>query len=157
MRLEEFISALAATERMDIRRTDGIPVAPHFHITEIGKTTRTSIDCGGNPHENTKATLQLHAAQDYEHRLSPAKILSIIETTQGELGLSNEELEVEYQIDPDTMGIYGLENDNGVFQLTSKHTDCLAKSDCGIPESNNVQITNEPIKNTCCSPEAACC
>jgi len=153
MRLNEFTSALNQTERMEIRKPDGLAVPAHFHITEIGKTTRTSIDCGGHPHSHIKATVQLFAANDIDHRLSASKVLAIINKTKAELGLQDEELEVEYQIDEDTIGVYGLEYSGGVFQLTRKHTDCLAKSECGIPEVSSSQ----PVKNSCCSPEAACC
>ena len=59
--------------------------------------------------------------------------MSIIELAEKQLGLGDLEIEVEYQ-GSDTIAKYSLvAGENGTLLLTSKHTDCLAKSDCGIP------------------------
>lgn len=154
MRLLQFTNALEALESMEIRDLNGIRIPSHFHVTEVGKTTRESIDCGGNPHSVSKATVQLYTAQDVDHRLSPRKIAAILKRTGRQLGLEDEEVEVEYQIDRDTVGLYGLELIEGVFYLTARHTDCLAKETCGIPEPATETVSTS---SDCCTPGAGCC
>lgn len=154
MTLQQFLNALYAIETVDIRDTRGVQIPQHFHITEVGKTTRESIDCGGHPHKTVKATIQLYAANDIDHRLAPGKVISILQSTAQDLGLGDEEVEVEYQIDDNTVGLYGLEHINRKFYLTQRHTDCLAKEECGIPTA---VLSDGADEGACCSPGSGCC
>ncbi|MDB3997744.1 DUF6428 family protein [Flavobacteriaceae bacterium] len=65
-----------------------------------------------------------------------------------------DEIEVEHQ--GETIGKYGLSFDGSNFQLMTKATDCLAKENCGIPEtSTTIEKTNS--KESCCDPASGCC
>ena len=100
------------------------------------------------------ANFQLWAADDYDHRLKPQKVIDIIEMAEKEIGLENLEIEIEYQ--SETIGKYGLEFEGGRFLLTATQTDCLAKEKCGIPEAQPVNFV--PVQTSSgCSSESGCC
>jgi hypothetical protein len=134
-------------------------VPEHFHVTEVGVITKKFIDCGGTVREEKVVNFQLWEAADYEHRLAPTKLFSIIELSEKTLGIdSGLEIEVEYQ--SDTIGKYGLEFNGLYFQLTSKLTACLAQDACGIPEEKQKVKLSEFGKNSdaaCCTPSGKCC
>jgi len=131
---------------------DGKKVPAHFHLTEIGKLDKSFMDCGGKVRHELKISFQLWSSIDFHHRLQPDKLLRIIEKAESTLSLEDAEIEVEYQ--SDTIGKYGLTYEGTHFRLVSSHTDCLAKSDCGIKE--NAKAT-KPSLLTKCIPGAGCC
>jgi hypothetical protein len=67
-------------------------------------------------------------------------------------------LEVEYQ-DAQTIGKFGIEFLNGIFQLKSKQTACLAQDHCGIPadKMESVKGAWKPKVSSCCSLDSGCC
>ena len=127
-------------------------------MTEVGKVTKHFIDCGGTVRTEEVANFQLWEANDYDHRLQPEKLISIIELSEKTLALPDLEIEVEYQM-KDSIGKFGLEFDGSHFQLTSKLTDCLAKDNCGIPETQSqLKVGQWKTKATsCCTPDSNCC
>ncbi len=131
---------------------NGEYVPPHFHVTEVGKSSKRYVDCGGTVRAEQVITFQLWSANDYEHRIQPQKILDIIKIAEETLDLENLEVEVEYQ--RDTIGRYGLSIDGGRFLLTSTHTDCLAKDKCGISEQ--AESLNSAASSSC-RPDSGCC
>ncbi|HEY0031160.1 MAG TPA: DUF6428 family protein, partial [Bacteroidia bacterium] len=100
---------------------------------------------------------QLWEANDFDHRLSSAKLLGIIELSEKALSLQDDEVEVEYQTE--TIGRYGLEFNGKEFQLLSKKTDCLAKDNCGAPkEKQKVNLSDlQTAEGSCCTPNSGCC
>ena len=154
MNIKDFKNTLSNLCELTFVLPNGSYVAPHFHLTEVGEITKNYVDCGGTVREEKNANFQLWAADDYDHRLKPQKVIDIIEMAEKEIGLDNLEIEVEYQ--SETIGKYGLEFQEGRFLLTTIQTDCLAKEKCGIPEAqpvNKVQTEN----SSCCSPDSGCC
>ncbi len=84
-------------------------------------------------------------------------MLSIIELSESKLGLTDEEIEVEYQ--GKTIGKYGIAHIDGQSGLTSKMTDCLAKDKCGVPETKikvSMAALGEEEAPTC-APGSGCC
>jgi hypothetical protein len=156
MRLSAIKSELQKATTITFRLPNGELVAPHFHVTEVGKITKHFIDCGGTIRSEEVANFQVWEAQDYDHRLHPEKLLNIIELSEQKLGLTDLEIEVEYQI-KDSIGKFGLEFDGTHFQLTSKITNCLAPDHCGIPESQMPKPGKWKAKATSCSPNSGCC
>ena len=124
----------------------GTPIPAHFHITELGLTTKDFMDCGGVFHHNQFATLQIWVAEDYGHRFSPEKFVRIIDMWQKQ-PKSQEDLELEVEYQTLTIGRYGLGIKDGIFQLLAKETDCLAAVKCNIPQKGK-QI---------CAPDGGCC
>ena len=157
MKINEFKKALEGKSTIRFELPDGNLVPAHFHVTEVGRITKDFIDCGGTLRQEKVVNFQLWEANDYDHRLHPEKLLSIIELSEDKLGLTNEEIEVEYQ--GTTIGKYGLNTDGDTFFLTSRMTDCLAKDNCGIP----VEKLKKPLavlssKNeNACTPGSGCC
>ena len=145
MKLSEFKNKLAALPSLIFIRPDGQWVPAHFHITELGVTTKHFIDCGGEIHSSKVMNMQLWVADDYNHRLFPASLLSIISIFE-KIWYEDLEIEVEYQTD--TVGKYSLAmtNRNTSFLLVPTKTDCLAKIKCNIPQGKNS-----------CTPGGKCC
>ena len=129
----------------------------HFHVTEIGVITKHFIDCGGTIRNEKVVNFQLWNANDFDHRLKPTRLLSIIKLSEEKLGIEDAEIEVEYQ--SETIGKYDLDFNGKTFVLKNKITACLAEDACGIPSEKqkkklielNVNQTNN------CTPGGCCC
>lgn len=148
MKLSEFKHLLKDRESLSFQLPDGSLVPHHFHLTELGKISKHSIDCGGTVRTDEAVNLQLHSAQDLDHRLGPENLLKIIEKSENILGVQDLEIEVEYQ--GRTIEKFALAFEGTHFRLTSKHTDCPAKDTCGVP-------AQKPEAQACCPLGGACC
>jgi hypothetical protein len=156
MKLSELKQHLTTVENITFVQANGKIVPAHFHVTEIGLTTKSFIDCGGDVHTNKTATIQLWLAADFYHRLAPAKLLNIIDLSSKLLGDEDLTVEVEYEIE--TVGKYNLKFEDGKFVLVATQTDCLAKEKCGIPLAKEViQLTQAIKESNCCTPGGGCC
>ncbi|GGI57701.1 DUF6428 family protein [Winogradskyella haliclonae] len=157
MKLSEIKTHLEQLETIAFKLPNGNLVPSHFHVTEVGKISKTFIDCGGTLRQESVINFQLWEANDYDHRLHPEKLLSIINLSEEKLELKDVEIEVEYQ--SDTIGKYSLGYSEGNFLLLSKQTDCLAKDNCGIPvEKPKLKLSELQTQAAgCCSPESGCC
>jgi hypothetical protein len=158
MRLSDLKNHLTTTQSLHIIQADGQPIPAHFHITEVGLTTKHFIDCGGKIHKEQHANFQIWIDQDIEHRLRPARLLQIIDMAQPVLGEEDWEIEIEYQTE--TLGKYALGVDGEKLALQVKHTDCLAKSTCLIPTTtkpkfNLIELNNQ--SSAVCVPGGGCC
>ena len=147
MKLSQIKNHLLQLETVNFKLEDNTSVPEHFHVTEIGVITKHFIDCGGTVRNEKVANFQLWDANDYDHRLKPQKLMNIISLSESKLGMEDLEIEVEYQ--SATIGKYNLDFDGKDFILTNKRTACLAKENCGVPESKET--------NSCCSNESNCC
>lgn len=152
MKISGIKSHLKNLANIAFQLPSGELIPRHFHVTEIGKIRKDFIDCGGKKRNETIASFQLWEANDYDHRLHPEKLISIIELSQKELALGDLEIEVEYQGD-ETTGKYDLDFDGENFLLRSKFTTCLAKESCRIEEKpkRNLREINS------CAPGSGCC
>lgn len=157
MKLSQAKSVLKEVETIAFKLPNGELVPKHFHVTEVGKITKHFIDCGGTVRNEEVVNFQLWNANDYDHRLHPEKLLSIIELSEKVLQIADLEIEVEYQAE--TIGKFGLDFDGTNFLLTSKQTDCLAKDNCGIPEEKTkLKIAKlQTQSTTSCAPGSGCC
>lgn len=158
MKLSEIKKHLSELTTIAFQLPNGDLVPKHFHVTEVGKVTKHFIDCGGMVRTEEVVNFQLWEANDYDHRLHPEKLVHIIELSEKTLGLTEADIEVEYQM-KDTIGKFNLDFDGTNFLLTSKLTDCLAKDNCGIPtEKVKVKMGEWKVKETsCCTPDSGCC
>ncbi|MEZ7916169.1 MAG: DUF6428 family protein [Polaribacter sp.] len=156
MKLSEIKNHLSTLKKIAFKLPNGALVQPHFHVTEVGKITKDFIDCGGKVRSERVVNFQLWEEKDYDHRLHPEKLLSIIELSEKMFKFEDLEIEVEYQ-GKETIGKYDLDFDGTYFLLKSKLTACLAEDACGIsPEKPKVTI-NEVNKANSCSPDSGCC
>ena len=157
MTLEQIKEILPTLENVEFQLENGTFVPEHFHVTEVGQINKKFIDCGGVIREESVVNFQLWNADDYEQRLKPGKLLSIIKLSEEKLGIENNEIEVEYQ--SDTIGKYDLDFNGKTFVLKSKTTACLAQDACGIPsEKLKRNLTELTInQNNSCTPGGGCC
>jgi len=157
MKLSEIKSKLNTLDTIAFQLPNGTLVPNHFHVTEVGKVSKHFIDCGGTERQEEVANFQLWEANDYDHRLHPEKLLSIIELSEKVLNIRNLEIEVEYQ--SDTIGKYSLDFDGKYFLLIAKQTACLAQDACGVPEEKPRVKLSELQKQTqnSCAPGSGCC
>ena len=155
MKLSAVKSALKNLETIAFQLPNGELVPSHFHVTEVGKVTKHFIDCGGTVRNEEVVNFQLWSADDYDHRLHPEKLVHIIELSEKTLGLEDTEIEVECQ--GNTIEKYSLDFDGTNFLLTTKHTDCLAKDNCGILVEKPIVKLSELKKAPVCEPNSGCC
>ena len=156
MKLSEIKKHLSTAESVNFELQNGTFVPENFHVTEVGVVTKHFIDCGGTVRNEKVANFQLWNANDFEHRLKPAKLLNIIKLSEEKLGMEDLEIEVEYQ--SDTIGKYGLGFSGENFLLTTKQTDCLAKDNCGVPQhKQKLQLAELETSKSCCTPGGGCC
>jgi superfamily II helicase len=155
MKLSEIKKHLQQLKQIGFQLPNGELVAPHFHVTEVGKITKDFVDCGGKVRSDVIINFQLWEERDYNHRLHPEKLLKIIEISEKSFQFDDLEIEVEYQ-GKETIGKYNLDFDGTNFLLTSKLTACLALDACGIPaEKTKVKVAQ--IASSSCDPNAGCC
>ena len=130
---------------------DRTTIPAHFHITEVGHVRKDFIDCGGTRRSVSSCVLQAWvAANDEDHALSAGKLGSILKLA-GKI-LPSDDLQVEFEFEAPYVSQFPIESavasdDAVVFRLTTKHTDCLAKEQCGLESSGS----------SCCSTQSGCC
>ena len=151
MILSEFKQHLKIVTEVTFFKPNGNIIPEHFHITEVGQTSKKFIDCGGTVRNVEVISMQLWQSIDFLHRLEPSKLNSIIELSEKQLEIGDYEIEMEYQ--GETIEKYGVVFTNGIFQLISTNTACLAMDKCGIP---TLEINKEKVKS-CCTPGTSCC
>lgn len=157
MKLSEFKKQLNGVSELNFILPDGTSVPKHFHVTEVGQITKHFIDCGGTVRNERVVNFQLWEANDFDHRLAPEKLKAIIELSEKNLGIKDDEIEVEYQ--SSTIGKYGIEFNGSGFNLINKFTNCLASDKCGIPQEKlKISLSDlQSKKQNSCAPGSGCC
>ncbi|WP_097130960.1 DUF6428 family protein [Pedobacter xixiisoli] len=157
MKLSEVKQLLPTLENVEFQLENGTFVPKDFHVTEVGMISKTFIDCGGTIRSEKVINFQLWNADDFEHRLKPNKLLSIIKLSEQQLGIEDFEIEVEFQ--SDTIGKYDLAFNGKNFILRNKTTACLAQDACGIPSEKAKKnlIALNVNQNNACTPGGNCC
>ncbi len=156
MKLSAIKKILPTLENVEFQLENGTLVPEHFHVTEVGMITKNFIDCGGVIRNEKTVNFQLWNANDFNHRLKPGKLLSIIKLSEEKLGIEDQEIEVEYQ--SDTIGKYDLDFNGTTFILKNKTTACLAEDACGIPSLKpKINLAEMKANTTTCTPGGGCC
>jgi len=139
-----------------IQLPDGSAVPLSFHITEVGRVTKTFLDCGGTLRETVACQLQIWVGQDYDHRVETGKMASIL--GKGASILPDESVPVEIEYEDRVISQYTIEGhevlaDSVVLRLGHKHTECLAPELCGLPSIERLpSLSAKP----CCGPTGCC-
>jgi len=154
MKLSEFKAALdqSADKTLALLLPTGNNVPAHFHITEVGRTEKWFVDCGGKVRYRAFASLQVWVADDVDHRLPASKLSAIIDKAGDLMGPGDPELQVECQ--EGTIGLFSIEgaevkDGSIVFALASKQTACLAMEIC-LPEAREEEGCCGPGSPSCC-------
>ena len=66
MKLSEIKKHLNQLETIEFKLPNGDLVPRHFHVTEVGKVSKTFIDCGGTLRQESLINFQLWEADDYD-------------------------------------------------------------------------------------------
>ncbi len=160
MTIKELHKSLESLKDITFKLSNGKLVPKHFHLTEIGLTTKQFIDCGGAIHTQKKANLQLWVSIDIHHRLKADKFQDIIDLS---LPLfDGEDIEIEVEFETNTVGKYGLQFNGEYFELTNTKTDCLALDNCGIggvmkKAKKSLKDLGKTTAEACCTPGGSCC
>ncbi len=155
MKLSQFKTQLCQTDTLRFQLPNASFVPAHFHVTEVGVATKRFVDCGSVLHTEEVADFQLWEAADYDHRLSPEKLLDIIQFSERILKMGDLDVEVAYQTT--TLGKYGLDHNGRHFVLTAKQTHCLAKEKCSAIEESKVKPSElSAPKPDRCTPASGC-
>lgn len=155
MKLSEIKTILPHLENVAFQLENGTFVPEHFHVTEVGISTKNFIDCGGVIRKEQVVNFQLWNANDYEHRLKPGKLLHIINLSEEKLQIEDFEIEVEYQ--NETIGRYDLAFNGENFILKNKTTACLAQDACKVPSKQKIKLTQLQDSGSSCSLNSGCC
>ncbi|HEY1186690.1 MAG TPA: DUF6428 family protein [Gemmata sp.] len=137
MNVAEFRAALLASPEapLHLMLPDGDFVPAHFHVTEVGRVQKDFIDCGGTTRSAITCLLQVWVATDTAHRLTGAKLASILKIAAPLLGSDELAVEVEYERDAVSqfpVAAAEITPMGVLFHLGRKHTDCLAPDKCGV-------------------------
>ena len=97
MILSEFKHYLKIVSEVTFLKPNGNKIPKHFHITEVGQTSKKFIDCGGTVRNEEVISMQLWESVDFLHRLEPSKLNSIIELSEKKLEIGDYEIEMEYK------------------------------------------------------------
>jgi hypothetical protein len=153
MKLSAFRNALRnhPHEALAFRFPDGSSVPAHAHVTEVGRTEKTFLDCGGTRRHLAVCSLQIWTADDFAHRLPAGKLEGILDQAGTLLGADDPDVQVECQ--RETLALYhvadvDVEGGSLVFQLEALHAACLAMDIC-LPDAGK--------GSSCCGSGAECC
>lgn len=163
MNIKEFLSHLTCNPDLAVAFVlpGGSAIPAHFHITEVGYVAKRFIDCGGTRRIQESCLLQTWVHDDIEHRLHAGKLAEIF-TQAGDI-LPSSDLPVEVEHELDSVAQFTVESSaalNGrlVFQLGTKHTDCLARGICLPGECAPTSApAAQPKESSCCDPKSGCC
>lgn len=137
--LLDALSAAPPDAALDIALPEGVTIAAHFHVTEVGRVRKDFIDCGGTVRSWERCVVQVWVAEDRAHRVSPGKLAKILRSASPIFGGgSDPEVEVEYDVGVITQfPLVAVETTPAgiVLRLDGKHTACLAPDDCGVVDS----------------------
>ena len=152
MKLSEFKTHLEAHPNHEhtFILPDGGRVDAHAHITEVGRVDKTFIDCGGTIRTVSTANLQAWVADDVDHRFAPAKLAKVIAASSALFRGDDLAVEIEYEdgyISQFPVIEAGADEQRVYFRLGAKHTDCLAKEQCGLPSEK---------EESCCASGGCC-
>jgi Family of unknown function (DUF6428) len=159
MKLNELKSLLAdhSDRHFRIRLPDGDAIPLSFHVTEIGRVTKTFLDCGGKRRETETCQLQVWVGEDYDHRIETGKMAGILEKGRAVLPDDSVPVEIEYEdrvISQYTISGHEITGDAVILNLAHKHTECLAPELCGLPSINRLPAIGG--KQSCCAPGQNC-
>jgi len=164
MKLHELQAQLRAHAGLDITITlpDGGQVPAHFHVTEVGHVAKKFVDCGGTFRASDTCVLQTFTGspRDDGHRLAAGKLAHILELAKPILPTGELPVEVEFEagvISQFPLTGVAVEAGRLVLQLGLKHTDCLARDQCGIDDGCGGDP--KPAEACCSTPAGGrgCC
>lgn len=125
-------------------------IPAHYHVTEVGHVVKKFVDCGGTFRVAESCVLQTHigSPRDDGHRLTAGKLAKILSLAAPLL--SSDDLPVEVEHEDAVIAQYPLtgavvDGSALLLHLGLKHTDCLAKDQCGLADDCCRDSEPEPV------------
>jgi hypothetical protein len=147
----------AASVRFQLPDDSFIPA--HAHVTEVARIDKRFIDCGGTLRTETLCRLQTWFADDVDHRLTAGKLTKIFAKATDVLLTEDLDVDVEHEVGYITqfpLDTVEVANNEIIFHLTERRTDCLAPDKCLPPAPTHSKFS--PLKfNFADTPPAKCC
>jgi len=137
--------------------SSGQILAPHFHVTEVGKVSKDFVDCGGTRRTTDACVLQTYVANDADHRLSAAKLAQIL--GKAAVLALDESWPVEVEVQSDTIAVYLISShstEDGKLRLglRVKRTACLDPQKCGLEV---LSVVDTSAGDSGCCDDTDCC
>ena len=154
--LSQFKESLVHQHALRFQLPDLQEIPAHFHLTEVGLSTKHFVDCGGTVRKTSAVSMQLYVDIDVDHRLAADKLLRIVEQAETMLQLPEALIEIEYQ--GSSIGKYQLGLEGATYHLLPLSTACLATDQCGIPQNKaRRSLADLTTAKTNCAPGSGCC
>lgn len=115
---------------------DGAFAPAHSHVTEVARIDKRFIDCGGTLRTDALCRLQTWSADDIDHRLTAGKLAKIFAKAEAVLLTDDLDVDIEHEVGVITqfpLGSVTVGDNELIFQLTERHTACLAMDKCLPP------------------------
>jgi hypothetical protein len=149
MNVQELKAALAGNPGAHLRfiLPNGQKVPAHAHVTEVARLDKRFVDCGGTLRNEARCQLQTWVAENYEHRLTAAKLLSILNKARGLLESEELPVDVEHETEWTSqfpLESFTLEGTELVLRLGVRHTACLAMEKC-LPKASPASAFLKPL------------
>jgi len=140
MKLHELKTILAGHPAAQIRfqLPSGEFAPAHSHVTEVARIAKRFVDCGGTLRTDTLCRLQTWSADDTDHRLTAGKLAKIFAKAESVLLTDDLDVDIEHEVGVITqfpLGSVTVGDKELIFQLTERHTACLAMDKC-LPPAN---------------------
>jgi len=139
-------------------------VGANYHITEVKHISVDSVDCGAKSDSWEETIVQLWESPSELEKtefMTVFKALGILNKVgQMKAYRDDSELKVEYSnatfhTAQMYLNDYSVNEHQLIIHLAVNKTDCKAKETCGVPEPQEITLTNEEA--SCCTPEGGCC
>ena len=136
-------------------------VGANYHITEVKHVKIDAVDCGANTDDWNETIIQLWESPSEIGKteyMTAFKALSILKKV-GTMKPYDMDAIVKFEYSNSlfhtaqlhVVGAQLIEN-NLIFRLSVKATDCKAKDECGVPEP-----AMAGQQSSCCDPSSGCC
>lgn len=136
-------------------------VGANYHITEVKHTQIDSVDCGARSDKWNETIIQLWESPSELGKteyMTSHKALAILKRV-GKMRAYDLSSEVKFEYGNQLfhtaqmfVNDYELRNNQLLIKLGVEKTDCKAKDECGVPEPELVEQTQNS-----CAPGSGCC
>lgn len=138
-------------------------VGANYHITEVKHIAIDSVDCGSQTDAWKETIIQLWESPNEMGKteyMSVLKALGILKKV-GTMKPYVLDAEVKFEYSNTTFNTaqlyvndFEILDNNLIFKLAIKKTDCKAKEACGISDDKELVLTDE---EPCCTQNGNCC
>lgn len=164
MNTQEFIDLLKLHKDKSLlfEYAPNLLVGANYHITEVKHVSIDSVDCGSQTDTWKETVIQLWESPSELGKTEYMTVLKALGILKKVGKMKSYVLDAEVKVEYSNatfhtaqlfINDYEIRNNNIIVKLAVEKTNCKAKEACGVTESAEVLVNNEP----CCSPSGNCC